>query len=422
MWGGSWRQGHCARVLLNNGSRVMDLEEERGMTVYEVAVIGGGNLGLWTAHRLARRGFGRIAVLERGWAGGGATSRSAGVVRQQGGSETAARLGKLSRELYLRLGDELGLDSGFTETGYYIVAETEEERESYLRLVEVRREAGVENEWVEPDEGKRRFPDLNWNRFVGATYTPDDGYVHPPVAARNATCAVLGDEAVDIFEMCGVSGVDQKGDRYSVATERGTFEAARVVDAGGPRGARDVGAMVGLDVPVMAVRHQVVTFPTLAEGYSHPFPLVFNVGKGYYWRPEEQGVLLGMSNPVDEADETGRYQIDFDWDYYEGLRPDWESAHPALGGLPVSRVWAASIDYTPDHLPIIDEPVEGFYVLAAGGHGMMWGPALGEKMAELISEGRVEDLPAEDIELARFSRERDPDRAEDTIALPFPKK
>jgi sarcosine oxidase subunit beta len=396
-------------------------EEELGMTIYDVVVVGGGNLGLWTAHRLARRGFGRIAVLERGWAGGGATSRSAGVVRQQGGSETAAKLGRLSRELYLRLGKELGLDSGFRETGYYIVAETEEEKEGFLRLVEVRRAAGVENEWVEPEEGRRRFPDLNWARFVGATYTADDGYVHPPVAARNATIAVHGDHAVDLFEMCEVLGVEVRGERYVIESARGTFEAERVVDAGGPRGARDIGGMVGVEVPVMAVRHQIVSFPYLPEGAEHPFPLVFNVGKGYYWRPEEQGVLLGMSNPVDEADETGRYQIDFDWDYYEGLRHDWESAHPALGGLPVSRAWAASIDYTPDHLPIIDEPVEGFYVLAAGGHGMMWGPALGEKMAGLISEGRVEDLPQEDIELARFSRKRDPNSVEDAIALPFPK-
>jgi sarcosine oxidase, subunit beta len=391
------------------------------MTVYDVVVVGGGNLGLWTAHRLARRGFGRIAVLERGWAGGGATSRSAGVVRQQGGSETAAKLGRLSRELYLRLGEELGLDSGFREMGYYIVAETEEEKEGFLRLVEVRRAAGVENEWVEPEEGRRRFPDLNWARFVGATYTADDGYVHPPVAARNATFAVHSDHAVDLFEMCEVLGVEVRGGRYVIESARGTFEAERVVDAGGPRGARDIGGMVGVEVPVMAVRHQIVSFPYVPEGAEHPFPLVFNVGKGYYWRPEEQGVLLGMSNPVDEADETGRYQIDFDWDYYEGLRHDWESAHPALGGLPVSRAWAASIDYTPDHLPIIDEPVEGFYVLAAGGHGMMWGPALGEKMAGLISEGRVEDLPQEDIELARFSRKRDPNRVEDAIALPFPK-
>jgi sarcosine oxidase, subunit beta len=392
------------------------------MKVYDVVVVGGGNLGLWTAHRLARRGFGRIAVLERGWAGGGATSRSAGVVRQQGGSATAAKLGKLSRELYLGLGDELGLDPGFVETGYYIVAETEDEKEGFLRLVEVRRDAGVENEWVGPEEGRRRFPGLNWDRFVGATYTRDDGYVHPPVAARNATCAVLDDNAVDLFEMCEVAGIGQKDDRYYVESACGTFEAERVVDAGGPRGARDVGGMVGVEVPVMAVRHQIVSFPCVREGAEHPFPLVFNVGKGYYWRPEEQGVLLGMSNPVDEADETGRYQIDFDWDYYEELRPDWESAHPALEDLPVSRAWAASIDYTPDHLPIIDEPMEGFYVLAAGGHGMMWGPALGEKMAGLICEGKVEDLLQEDIELARFTREKDPDRVEDTIALPFPKK
>ena len=181
------------------------------MPVYDVVVVGGGNLGLWTAYRLALRGFGRVAVLERGWAGGGATSRSAGVVRQQGGSETAAKLGKLSRELYLSLGEELGLDSGFRETGYYIVAETEEEKEGFLRLIDVRREAGVENEWVEPEEGRRRFPDLAWDRFVGATYTADDGYVHPPIAARNATCAVLSEEAVDLFEMCEVLGIEERG-------------------------------------------------------------------------------------------------------------------------------------------------------------------------------------------------------------------
>src|SRR3712207_7956920 len=151
------------------------------MTVYDVVVIGGGNLGLWTAHRLARRGFGQIAVLERGWAGGGATSRSAGVVRQQGGSETAAKLGKLSRELYLRLGDELGLDSGFKETGYYIVAETEEEKEGFLQLVEVRREAGGEKEWIEADEGKRSLPDLDWGGVGGAPYTTGEGNVNPPI-------------------------------------------------------------------------------------------------------------------------------------------------------------------------------------------------------------------------------------------------
>jgi sarcosine oxidase subunit beta len=222
--------------------------------------------------------------------------------------------------------------------------------------------------------------------------------------------------------MCEVQDIEHIGERFSVRTTRGTFEAEKVVSAGGPRGARNLGAMVGLDVPVMAVRHQVVTFPTLAERASHPSPLSFAVGKGYYVRPEEEGAALGLGNPVDEADTSGRYQIDFDWDYYEQVRPDWESAFPALKDLPVSRAWAASIDYTPDHLPIIGEPMEGFYVLAAGGHGMMWGPALGHKMAELVAEGGVTDLPGDEIDLGRFTRERDPNRMQDTIALPFPKK
>lgn len=390
------------------------------MPAYDVVVIGGGNLGLWTAYQLGRRKFNRVAVCERGWMGNGATSRSAGVVRQQGGSETAAQLGKLSRQLYIELGKGLGLDSGFRETGYYIVAETDKEKKDFLSLLDVRRKAGVENEWLEPDEGRRQFPMLNWDRLVGATYTPNDGYVHPPIAARNATYAAMRWEKVELLEMCEVCGIDQTGDRYLVETTRGVLEAERVVNAGGPRGTSKLGRMLDVEIPVKAVRHQIITYPTVAGRHERSFPMFFAVGKGYYVRPEEQGALLGLSNPLDEPDTSERYQIDFDWAYYEKMRRDWESMFPGLKRQPISKAWAASIDYTPDHLPIIDEPKEGFYILAAGGHGMMWGPALGYKMAELISEGRISDIASKDIELARFKREHTAGDVKDTIALPFP--
>ena len=72
-----------------------------------------------------------------------------------------------------------------------------------------------------------------------------------------------------------------------------------MVDAGGPRGAHEVGAMVGVEVPVMAVRHQIVTFPTLAEGAVHPFPLVLQRGQGVLLRgPRSRARCLGMSNAV----------------------------------------------------------------------------------------------------------------------------
>jgi sarcosine oxidase, subunit beta len=387
---------------------------------YDVAIIGGGNLGLWTAHRLAARSFGTIAVLERGWAGGGATTRSAGVVRQQGGSYVAAVLGRLSRTLYLELGDRLGIDSGFRELGYYIMAQSEADKDVFLELIKVRAEAGVDSVWVEPEEGQQRFHDLDWDLFTGATYCANDGFVHPPIAARNITYAALDDPSVDLYEMCEVRSIEQSGSLYSLETARGTIKAERVVNAGGPRGTREVGTMVGIDVPVRAVRHQVVTFPFLPEGVTHPLPLMFNLGKGYYVRPEEQGALLGMSNPADEADLSDRYQLDYDFGYHNKLRLEWEAEFPALQNLSISRSWAASIDYTPDHLPIIDHAREGFYVVAAGGHGMMWGPALGEKTAELIAEGAVSELPSADVALARFAEEG-AGAAADSIALPFPK-
>lgn len=386
------------------------------MASYDVVIVGGGNLGLWTAYHLAQRGVRRIAVLERGWLGNGATSRSAGVVRQQGGSETAVRLGAWSRDLYVKLGADLGLDSGFIRTGYYVLAETQAEKDAFLGLVELRRRCGVENEWVDPADGRRRFPALRWEHFLGATYNAADGYVHPPIAARNITVAVLR-AGVDVAEQCPVQSIEATGSRYRVRTPRGTYESAKLIDAAGPRGARRVAAMVGIDHPVAAVRHEIVTFPALDGISGEGFPMFFVPGKGYYVRPEEHGALLGVSNPRDQADESEGFQIAFDWEYLSEMRPQAEAAFPPIAGVPISRAWAASIDYTPDHLPIIDQPRPGFFVMAAGGHGMMWGPALGMKMAELVETGAVSELPADEIRLGRFAEGKP---ARDLIALPFP--
>ncbi|MDI3339593.1 MAG: FAD-binding oxidoreductase [Sphaerobacter sp.] len=386
---------------------------------YELVIVGAGNLGLWTAYHLARRGFGRVAICERHWAGFGATSRSAGMIRAQGGSETAVKLGRWSLELYQRLGAELGLGSGFFETGYYILAATEAEERAFRDLLDLRRRCGVENEWVDPAEGKRRFSMVDWDRFRGAVYTPHDGYVHPPIVARNITYAVLREESIDLLEDCLVGQIEPAGSGYRVHTTRGVLETGRVLNAGGPRGARAVAAMLDIEVPVSAARHQIITFPQVGQQPAGRFPLSFALAEGIYVRPEEQGALLGMSNPEERADPSERYQLSYDWAYHERMRPVWEAIWPPLAGQPISRAWAASIDYTPDHLPIIDEPREGFFVLAAGGHGMMWGPGLGLKMAELIDEGTVTDLPAEEIRLARFRGER---KSRDAIALPFPEE
>ncbi len=398
------------------------MEETGRANGYDVAIVGGGNLGLWTAYSLARQGVRRVVVLERGWAGWGATSRSAGMIRQQGGTATAIVLGRRSRELYLQIGREIGLDSGFVETGYFVVATTPEDAEIYQRHIALHAAHGLATEWVDPADGPGRFPGFAWDRFAGATYCATDGYVHPPLVARNITLAAMR-AGVEIREHTEVLGIAPGGAGFRLETARGMVQAERVVDAGGPRGARQLAEMIGVTLPVSATRHQVVSYATLAEGQATPFPMTFAVGDGYYIRPEEQGAMVGVSNPAERSDTSGRYQMGFDWDFHEKMRPVWEGAFPALAGQPISRVWAASIDYTPDHLPVIDEApgVPGCYLLAAGGHGMMCGPGLGEAMAELIVTGTVEELPAAEIHLARFAdgATRPP---RDQIALPFPEE
>src|SRR5690242_11500743 len=86
----------------------------------DAVVVGGGTIGAWTAWFLARAGVGEVVLLERDTLGQGASSRAAGMVRAQGGTEAAVRLGMFSREFYAAQPDLIGIDSGFVAQGYFM--------------------------------------------------------------------------------------------------------------------------------------------------------------------------------------------------------------------------------------------------------------------------------------------------------------
>ena len=122
--------------------------------------------------------------------------------------------------------------------------------------------------------------------------------------------------------------------------------------------------------------------------------MVFDIGAGLYWRLEEGGLLFGWSNP-DEAPGEAR---SIDWAFYDAMRARLGRpgpGHCATSGL--RQIWAATIDYTPDHLPILGPaldadgtPIEGVTVASAGGHGMMWGPGVARVAADLAVHGRTD--------------------------------
>ncbi len=153
-------------------------------------------------------------------------------------------------------------------------------------------------------------------------------------------------------------------------------------------------------------------------------PMVFDVQAGLYWRPEEGGLLFGMSNP----DEPPGEAREVDWPYLERMKQRLSELVPVTSALGLRRVWAATIDYTPDHFPIIgpvlgpDGPVAGTVVASAGGHGMMWGPGVSRAAADLILKGSTDVVDAGALGLDRFDEFGHSRLAPDPIALPFPER
>src|SRR4029077_17499119 len=119
-------------------------------------------------------------------------------------------------------------------------------------------------------------------------------------------------------------------------------------------------------------------------------------------------LLFGMSNP-DEAPGPAR---GIDWPYMEAMRSRLALYLPVTAGLELRKAWAATIDYTPDHQPILGpaltpngDRIEGVTIASAGGHGMMWGPAVARIAADLSLEGRTSGADARDLGLDRFDHQ-----------------
>jgi glycine/D-amino acid oxidase-like deaminating enzyme len=389
-------------------------------TVADAVVVGGGTIGAWTAYLLREAGMERVLLVEAETLGKGASSRAAGMVRAQGGTEAAVRLGLFSRSFYNAQADRLGIDSGFVAQGYFMPCFAPAQVAQAHERIAMQRRVGLDVSWVEPDEFDAANPAVAPGQTLGASYAADDGYIEPPRNVLAYTVALFT-AGVHVAEHTCFQGLLRRQGQLEVQTSRGTVTTGRLVLTGGPSLA-SVGKLVGARVPSGGVRHQVVVTSPHPDVAADRLPMGFDVASGVYWRPEEGGVLWGMSNPEEVPGEaTG-----FDWAYYELMRARIRKLIPATGDLGLRRAWAATIDYTPDHLPIIgplidaDGPVGGTVVAAAGGHGMMWGPGIARAAADLALLGHTELLDVSDLGLDRFDDQGRSRLAPDPIALPFP--
>jgi sarcosine oxidase, subunit beta len=387
----------------------------------DAVVVGGGTIGGWCAYFLRRAGLERVVLLEKGLLGQGASSRAAGVVRMQGGTPTAVRLGQWSRRFYLGQRDELGIDSGFVAQGYLLPCFTEAEVAAARERMAMQASLGVPVRWLDPAEVDAANPTLAPGQTLGGTFCDDDGYITPP---RNVTAyaVALALSGVRVCEQVRFTGLVMEAGRVTgVETPTGRISTPLVVLTGGPRLA-EVGALAGIRIPAGGVRHQVAVTEPYPDLRPARVPMVFDLTAGLYWRPEEGGLLFGMSNPEEQPGEN----VSVDEAYLARMRERLAMLVPVTAGLGLRRTWAATIDYTPDHQPILgpalgpEGPLAGVTVASAGGHGMMWGPAVARVAADLALTGTSEVVDAAPLGLDRFDAAGRSRLATDPIALPFP--
>jgi glycine/D-amino acid oxidase-like deaminating enzyme len=392
----------------------------------DVVVVGAGTIGGWASVFARASGVGRVVVIERGTVGIGASSRAAGIVRAQGGTPATVALGRWSIDFYHGQQAAYGIDSGFRELGYIILAATDEDERAGLERVAMQQANGLDVRWLSAAQAAVTAGTLAPTGHRGGSYIATDGAIDPP---RNVLAYALAmrTAGVTLRERTTFTGLRTEpsadGRRVTgVDTDHGWIETDRVLLTGGP-GLRAVGQAAGIRIPAGAVRHTVAVLEPHPAFDLDRAPMVFDIGAGLYWRLEEGGLLFGWSDPDDPPGPARA----IDWAYYDAMRTRLGGLVPVTRDLGLQRIWAATIDYTPDHLPIVGpglddagRPIAGVTVASAGGHGMMWGPGVARVAADLVADGRTSLIDVTDLGLDRFDADGRSRLAADPIALPFP--
>jgi dimethylglycine dehydrogenase len=373
-------------------------------------VIGGGVVGTSVLYHLTKSGWKDVLLIERGELTCGSTWHAAGGMHTINGDPNVAKLQQYTINLYKEIERISGQSCGMHVTGGIMLAGTRE-RMDWLKMAQARgRYLGMELEVISVDEAARLFPLMNKEHFVGALLDPIEGHVDPyGVTQAYAKAAQLG--GAEIVRHNRVTDLTARRDGgWDVITEQGTVHAEHVVNAGG-LWAREVGRMVGLELPILAMEHQYLItedIPAL-KGRNEQLHCIDFEGE-IYTRQERGGMLLGTY----ERAGVPWSPRETPWDFTQSLLPnDLERIapslevgfqhFPALGEVGIRKVVNGPFTFAPDGNPLVG-PIRGlrnFWVAC----GVMAGFSQGGGVGLALSQWMVEGDPGADIwgmDVARY--------------------
>lgn len=397
-------------------------------TQARVVIIGGGIIGCSVAYHLTKLGWQDVVLLERKQLTSGTTWHAAGLIAQLRASANMTKLAKYSQELYGNLQDETGVATGFKRCGSITVALTGERLEEINRQAAMARAFGVEAEEISAAEVKDKYPHLNIGEVRGGVYLGKDGQGDPANIAL-ALAKGARQRGGQIFERTRATGVTRQGRRitgvdWEQGGDSGHIACDMVVNCAGMWG-REVGRMLGVNVPLQACEHFYIVTEAIA-GLTQ-LPVLRVPDECAYYKEDAGKILLGAFEPTAKPWALDGIPADFefdqlpeDFDHFEPILEAAVNRMPMLAEAGIHTFFNGPESFTPDdayHLGLAPE-MDNVWVAAgfnsigiqsAGGAGMalaQWMDA-GEKPFDLgdVDISRMQPFQGNRRYLARRSTE-----------------
>ena len=381
----------------------------------KVVVIGGGVVGASVLYHLTKAGWKDVLLIERAELTSGSTWHAAGGMHTVNGDPNVAKLQQYTIQLYKEIEAISGQSCGVHITGGIMLAGTRE-RLDWLKMAKARgRYLGMDLEIISVDEAAKLFPLMDKKHFKGAMYDPIEGHVDPyGVTHAYAKSAQIG--GAEIVRQTRVTDLQQRTDgSWDVITDHGNVRAEHVVNAAG-LWAREVGRMVGIELPVLAMEHQYLITGDMPELVGPD-----SLGKGeqlhaidfegeIYLRQERGGMLMGTYEragvPWSETTTPWDFGQDLLPNDLERIAPSLEVGFehfPALGNAGIRKVVNGPFTFAPDGNPLIGpiRGLENFWVAC----GVMAGFSQGGGVGLALSRWMVDGDPGADVwgmDVARY--------------------
>jgi sarcosine oxidase subunit beta len=372
---------------------------------YDVVIVGAGVHGLSTAYYLAKQGVKNVAVLDKGYVGGGASARSTAIVRANYLTVEGIPFFRESLKLYEGLALELDFNLMFSQTGRLDIGHAESTVYALRQRVELNRLLGVDSRLIGPEQIKELVPviDLRHGKHLpvmAALY-------HPPAGTVRHDAVVWGygrgaDRlGVEIHPFTEVMGLLRSGDRITgVETPKGTVNAGTVVSATAGW-TSIISGMAGVELPIVTYPLQAfVTEPlkpfmdkVISSGNLHVYIYQTDRGEIVIGGPVDPYPTYSHRSTLNMLEEIARFAVEL---------------VPSLRDVKVMRQWTGICDMTPDYAPIMGEVegVRGFVLNAGWGTwGFKAAPIAGKCIAELVATGKTPAL-IEPFRLSRFDDDR----------------